>query len=114
LKAYLYKPSICEAAMDIDLLRSEIDVLDRILLDILELRARCALEIGRMKAKEGLPVYCSEREEMILKRVRDMNRGPLSDEAVERIFRRIIEEVRSLQEERAYSNREGFLDDSSS
>ncbi len=100
--------------MDIDSLRSEIDILDRILVDILELRAKYALKIGSVKMKKGMSLYCSERENMIFRRVRDMNRGPLSDEAVERIFRKIVDEIRTLEEEVVQSDKGGVLDDSSS
>jgi len=80
-------------------LRNEIDQIDRQIVDLLNQRAQRVLEIGLMKRSRGLPVYSPEREEEVLTLVKEANQGKLSDEAVQRLFERIIDESRRLERE---------------
>ena len=41
--------------------RRRIDAIDRQLLELFNERARCAIEIGRLKRAVGLPVYQPDR-----------------------------------------------------
>ena len=83
--------------MDIDDWRQKIDELDSQLLDLLNRRARCAVEIGRIKNASGQPIRVPEREMAILKRLQEVNSGPLTGAAVSRLFSQIIEEMRDLE-----------------
>ena len=83
--------------MDIDDWREKIDELDVRLLELLNRRAEYALEIGKIKIANGQPIYLPEREAAVLKRLRRLNSGPLSGEAVQRIFRQVIEESRRIE-----------------
>lgn len=83
--------------MEISDWRKKIDALDRELVKLLNERAHCAVEIGRIKRKNGLPIKEPTREQKVLKQAFDANQGPLPDQAVERIFERIVEEGRELQ-----------------
>ena len=65
--------------MDIADWRKRIDELDRKLVELLNQRAQCAVEIGRLKRHTNLPVYEPDRERIILENVCRLNRGPLSD-----------------------------------
>lgn len=78
-------------------LRERIDALDRQLVTLLSERAACALDIGRLKEKAGLPIYQPVREAEVLANVRDANPGPLDNEAMTRLFERIIDEARRLE-----------------
>jgi chorismate mutase/prephenate dehydratase len=80
--------------------RARIDALNAQLVDLLNERARCAEQIVEFKKKAGLPVFDSRREKAVLDGVSAHNHGPLSDEAMHRIFNCIMEEHRRLQEER--------------
>jgi chorismate mutase len=80
--------------------RSRIDALNARLVEILNDRARCAEQIAAFKAKQGLPVFDAQREKQVLDKVSAGNQGPLSDEALHRIFNCIMEEHRLLQEQR--------------
>jgi chorismate mutase len=82
---------------DLDALREEIDRLDERLVELLSARAACALEIGRVKKAAGLPVYQPAREAEVLGHVQRVNRGPLDDGALRRLFERIIDEARRLE-----------------
>jgi chorismate mutase len=81
----------------IETLRARIDAIDRELVGLLSERASCALAIGRLKELAGLPIYQPAREAEVLSNVQAANRGPLDDEAMSRLFERIIDEARRLE-----------------
>ena len=81
----------------IDELRAQIDAIDEQLVALLNRRAACALEIGRLKEASGEPVYQPAREALVLAHVAAGNQGPLDDAAIRRLFERIIDEARRLE-----------------
>lgn len=83
--------------MTIEDWRRKIDEIDRKLVELLNQRARCALEIGKAKRVVGLPIYQPEREQEILENAERTNQGPLEDKAIRRLFERILDEARSLE-----------------
>ena len=96
--------------LTIEELRSRIDVIDEKLVRLLNVRVACAVEVGRVKHDLGLPIYQPEREGQVLARVKESATalsGPLTAEAVVRIFERIIDEARRAERE-ASSRRDGF------
>jgi chorismate mutase len=80
-----------------DDLRRQIDTIDEQLVRLLSARAACALEIGREKKQAGLEVYQPARETEVLGHVQRVNTGPLDNEAIKRLFERIIDEARRLE-----------------
>jgi chorismate mutase len=46
-----------------------------------------------------LPIYEPERERIVFENVRQMNRGPLPDRDLVRIFERIMDVMRNIQKE---------------
>jgi len=83
--------------MDISDWRKKIDEIDRSLVRLLNERARCAVEIGKIKRQNGLPIQEPHREQEVLQQAFEANQGPLTNQAVERVFERIVEEGRDLQ-----------------
>ena len=83
--------------MNIDDFRQEIDRLDRELLRIFNERAALALHIGEIKKERGLPVYDPDRERRIFEAMTAANPGPLEDDAIVRLFERVIDESRRLE-----------------
>jgi chorismate mutase-like protein len=82
----------------LDELRRDIDRVDEVLVRLLNERARCACEIGRLKKEQGVEVYQPEREKQVLNHVRSVAaEGPLGPEAIARLFERIIDEARRLE-----------------
>jgi chorismate mutase len=77
--------------------REQIDAIDLQLLTLLNQRTRVVEEIGRIKQEVELPVYEPKREQDVFRNVSANNQGPLSTDALKRIFERIIDEMRSLQ-----------------
>ena len=82
---------------DLDDLRHRIDLLDESLVKLLNARAACALEIGRLKRELKMPVYQPAREAEVLRNVQKANLGPLDQPAMKRLFERIIDEARHLE-----------------
>ncbi len=83
-------------------LREHIDRLDAEILERLNERARCALAVADVKQKEsteGSPVfYRPEREAQVLRRMRDLNTGPLSHEKISQVYRQIMSACLALEE----------------
>jgi len=77
--------------------RDEIDRLDEQIVRLLNDRAACALQVGSLKNQADLETYQPKREVAVLQHVRDTNRGPLADNAITRLFERIIDENRQLE-----------------
>lgn len=77
-------------------LRDQIDRLDEQLVDLLNERARLALEVGIVKG-DRVEVHQPEREAAVHMHVKQVNKGPLSTDAVTSIFDRIIEVCRTIQ-----------------
>jgi chorismate mutase len=91
---------VAEVLTSIEELRSRIDVIDEQLVRLLNVRVACAVEVGKLKHEAGLPIYQPEREAQVLSGVRQAASevaGPLTAEAVVRIFERIIDEARRAE-----------------
>ncbi|MBW2475969.1 MAG: chorismate mutase [Deltaproteobacteria bacterium] len=83
--------------MTIDDYRKAINKLDNELLRIFNERAELALKIGKIKKGLGIPVYDPEREKKIFETMTTNNPGPLENEAIVRLFERVIDESRRLE-----------------
>jgi chorismate mutase len=85
--------------MDIPEWRKRIDDLDRKMVQLLNLRAEAAREIGKLKRNSDLPIYEPNREKEIFDNVRGANKGPLPASELQHIFERIIDVMRAIQKE---------------
>ena len=83
--------------MSIEDWRRKIDEIDRKLIELLNERSRCAIEIGKIKKTQNLRVHDPEREREVLKRVKEANRGPLETEGLQRLFESIMNECRQVE-----------------
>jgi chorismate mutase-like protein len=77
--------------------RRRIDEIDKKLVELLNERSRCALEIGKLKQEANIPLYQPEREIEVLANAESNNSGPLTDAAIRRLFERIIDEARAAE-----------------
>ncbi len=110
----------------LDALRKQIDSIDDKVHALLNERAQCAVDVARVKVEEyqaaqefegqaeggsaqQLLFYRPEREAQVLRRIKECNTGPLSDDAVARIFREIMSACLALEKpmEIAYLGPEG-------
>jgi chorismate mutase len=80
--------------------RASIDDIDVRILALLNERTRVVEEIGRLKRTFGMPIYEPKREDQVFQNVTANNRGPLSEDALRRVFERIIDEMRGVQRDR--------------
>jgi chorismate mutase len=77
--------------------RRRIDEIDKQLVELLNARSQCALEIGKLKQAAKIPLYQPDRENEVLANAERNNPGPLSDAAIRRLFERIIDEARAAE-----------------
>ncbi len=84
----------------LSVVRSEIDSIDAQLIDLLNRRARCAQQVGEIKAQHGEAgfIYRPEREAQILRRIQEINPGPLSNDSVTWFFREVMSACLSLEQ----------------
>jgi chorismate mutase len=96
--------TVDEARAKLDEYRILIDEVDRRLVALLNERTRTVEEIGRVKRSAALPIYEPKREQLVFENITTANQGPLSPDALKRIFERIIDEMRSIQKQRMISD----------
>lgn len=90
--------SIRMARMQMASSRRRIDQLDRAIVRLLNERAKEAALVGSLKRDLGLPVCCRERETAVLRNIEEANPGPLTNEGLLNIYRRVLASMRALQE----------------
>jgi len=73
-------------------LRQTIDRIDKQILQLLNQRANCAMEVAKTKIAQGeeASFYRPDREALVLRKIRELNPGPLSGDTVVRFFREIM------------------------
>ena len=85
-------------------LRERIDTLDEQLLELFNQRAGCAVEVARVKREltedpeESIEFFRPEREAQVMKRLKALNRGPLSDQEVARLIREVMSACLALEQ----------------
>ncbi len=83
---------------DIEALRGEIDRIDLQILELLAARVRAVLSIGDYKRGRSIPIYAPERERSLIERLCRMAGPPLDATTVRRVFERVIDESRRLEQ----------------
>ena len=84
--------------MTLQQLRKRIDRVDAQILRLLNQRAALGLEVGCLKKREGRRLFDPKREQAILRRLTEVNGGPLSAPAIRVIYREILRQVRRLEQ----------------
>jgi chorismate mutase/prephenate dehydratase len=79
-----------EQRVDLEALRQKIDELDAQIVRLLNDRARIVVQVGKLKADAGAPIYAPDRERKILDKVKAANTGPLPDETLVAIWRELM------------------------
>jgi len=83
--------------MDIDDWRKEIDEIDKKILQLLNKRTKCVINIGKLKKQKGISLYSAKREDEILKLLLKQNKGPLKEINIRNIFEKIIDESKIIE-----------------
>jgi len=81
-------------------LRLRIDNLDEKILNLISERAKCAQDVAKLKIKasDNPEFYRPEREAYVLKRIMQLNNGPLANEEIARLFREIMSSCLALEQ----------------
>jgi chorismate mutase/prephenate dehydratase len=81
-------------------IRVQIDTLDEQMLALINQRAAAAQVVAEIKRSQGpdRPYYRPEREAEVLRRIKSLNRGPLDDEVVARLFRELMSACLALEQ----------------
>jgi chorismate mutase len=96
-----------EARRKLEDYRVLIDELDRQIVDLLNRRTRVVEDIGRVKRSAEMPIYEPKREDQVFANIAQASAdGPLTREAVRRIYERIIDEMRTVQRVRMEGDEE--------
>jgi chorismate mutase-like protein len=80
--------------------RVRIDEVDRRLVALLNERTAIVERIGHIKKTAQMAVYEPKREDAVYANIASANQGPLPEDALKRIFERIIDEMRKVQRDR--------------
>lgn len=78
-------------------LRRKIDRLDARLVELLNERSSLVVEVGTLKRGSNVPIYAPHREAEVLDRVLRLNRGPLSGQTIEAVYRELMSGSFSLE-----------------
>jgi len=76
--------------MNLKNLRKKIDGIDKEIIRLLNMRAKVTLNIADLKLKSGEGIYSPDRERQVLKKISEINAGPLTPKALEAIYREIM------------------------
>lgn len=71
-------------------LRDKIDDVDRRVVELLNTRAKLVVDVGELKRGTGIPIYAPHREAAVLKKVIDLNEGPLPARTIEAVYREMM------------------------
>lgn len=71
-------------------LRKKIDALDERIVELLNERARVVVEVGKLKLQTNVPIYAPDRERLVLDKIRQLNKGPLPDRALDAVYRELM------------------------
>jgi len=91
---------ILDANERISSLRERVDEVDEELVHLLNERARLVQELAEHKLEAGIPLFDPRREEEILRRVVEINEGPIYDSSMRDIFELIMHRIRDIELQR--------------
>lgn len=85
------------AKSNIELMRQDIDEIDREITLLLEKRLDLAKKIGAIKSKSGVQILDEKREEKVLEHILDNIHNSSLAPAMMRIYERIMDESKDVQ-----------------
>jgi len=85
--------------MSLEDLRNQIDDIDAQLVELLARRFQASLEISAEKRRANHEIHDPERVDEVLAHIAAKNNGPISDEDLKKIFRKIIAISTEMQEQ---------------
>jgi len=91
------KKSRIDAPEKLKMKREKIDLIDKKLITLLNQRLRIALEIGKTKKEMRENIYDPRREKEVLEKLKLINKGPLKEGDLKKIFGIIMRVSRKCQ-----------------
>lgn len=82
---------------DINECRQKIDEIDTQIIRLLEKRMNVAIDIGKYKAENNLPIYNENREKIVLQKVSSKVENVAFKQYIEKIYIEIMNESKNLQ-----------------
>ncbi|MBR5987690.1 MAG: chorismate mutase [Clostridia bacterium] len=82
---------------ELDVLRKDIDRLDKEIGELLLSRFAVVKEIGEVKKRDDLPITNASREEEVIAKVRSLALDPSEKDALETAYRAIISASKNLE-----------------
>ncbi len=85
-------------------IRQRIDAIDRQLVDLMNQRAQCAMDVADVKKEassgndDDVNFFRPEREAQVMRKVKEMNQGPLADDQAARLIREVMSTCLSLEQ----------------
>jgi chorismate mutase/prephenate dehydratase len=85
-------------------LRERIDAIDEQLLELFNQRAGCAVAVAAVKRDlseaidESVDFFRPDREAQVIKRLKSLNKGPLSDDEIARLIREVMSACLALEQ----------------
>jgi chorismate mutase/prephenate dehydratase len=79
-------------------IREKLRKKDREIVKLLNERTELSIEVGKAKNSQGREAYDPSQEGKVYDYIREINEGPLPEDALKNIFREIISSSRALQE----------------
>ena len=84
--------------LELEELRRGIDAVDQQILKLLHERVRLVVAVGEFKRERGIAVYDPDRERALLERLCGAAEPPLDAETIRRIFERLVDESRRIEQ----------------
>jgi len=77
---------------DLEKLRKKIDAIDEQLVELMNERAKVVIEVGDIKKqdKNAPPIYAPDREQAVLEKIKEHNKGPLPNRTLMAIYREMM------------------------
>lgn len=92
-----------ENEKSLDRLRTEIDAIDRQILDLVNQRLEIGLAVGSIKKKTGAQILDRSRERSVIERLSRINKGPATTQLLRYVFNVIITATREIQNPKTIS-----------
>ncbi len=83
--------------MNLKSLRKKIDGIDKKIVEFLNSRAEITKDIAGIKRKKGISAYSPDRERDVLDKLNTINSGPLTQKALEAIYREVMSASLSME-----------------
>jgi len=83
--------------MSLKELRNKIDGIDKRILNLINQRVKVVSDISRLKEKNKMGVFFPDREADILRKIKNLNKGPVESRDIEIIFGDVLSICRAVQ-----------------